>query len=249
MGTIRCKIGGGRADGIGSVSHQHVEPARAGTVSGQFSGQLADVKVTGRVPMHVLPRYWMKRGPWPGNRYRRIIRGGLMTGTDEYTRVGYVVLLHKIPLVDSDSSHITRASCCRTDFRIPPSWRAVYVSPRSGRKPAIEIVRIRQHSQADLVQVAEANGAPSLFPRFIEGGQEHRGENANNGDDDKEFDQRECGRSCRSSTKNDAWASLHTVSQTSVKCHVIELITNQQRSKVKTLYFNFVTASIADNSW
>jgi len=35
---------------------------------------------------------------------------------------------------------------------------------------------------------------PSLFPRLVESGQQHRGENADNGDDDKKFDQREGGR-------------------------------------------------------
>src|ERR1017187_1131119 len=197
MGTVRCEIGSTRVHRIRSVSHQHIEPARAGTVWRQFRGQLADVKVTGRVPVHILPRDRMRRGNIPSNRYRLATGSGSVTGTDEYTGVRHIMLLNEVPLVDGDTSYIAVTAPPCTDLGIPPICRSIHVSPRSCRKPAIEIVRIRQHSQADLMQVANANGAPSLFPRLVERGQEHRGENADDGDDDKEFDQGEGSSSCR----------------------------------------------------
>ena len=60
-----------------------------------------------------------------------------------------------------------------------------------GRQIALVVARVHGHACAELLHVADAVDGIGLVARFREGGEEHGGENRDDGDDDQQLDQRE----------------------------------------------------------
>ena len=59
------------------------------------------------------------------------------------------------------------------------------------REPVVLVVGIEDLREADLLEVVDAFDGARLFSRLCQGGQEHGGQNGDDGDHDQEFDERE----------------------------------------------------------
>jgi hypothetical protein len=128
-----------------------------------------------------------------------------MTGTDKHSRAANVVVPNEEPRHGRESSCVvkgrgTTAGTPDTGFTLKKHSTRFIVDGFRAWEPTIVVVCVHDHSLADLAEVAQAQGASAFFTGLIQSRQEHRGENADDGDDDQELDQGEGGASCRSST-------------------------------------------------
>lgn len=99
-----------------------------------------------------------------------------------------IMFLHKYSGPRLDVKGVVNSTRRLTDLRIQErATRLTCGKVTESGKVAIVVIRVHDHGCRDLAEVAQAGGASSLFPRFIQRRQEHRGENADDRDDDKEF--------------------------------------------------------------
>src|SRR5579871_1072194 len=95
------------------------------------------------------------------------------------------------PHLDVDGIIDGTRSCAYVRVEVRPtciiSWRSRRHIQRW--EPPVVVIGVHDHCGSDLFEITHANCAATFFAGLIQGRQKHRGEYADDGDDDEEFDQ------------------------------------------------------------
>jgi hypothetical protein len=76
------------------------------------------------------------------------------------------------------------------ELLVPVTGAEAEVGFVGGERPAGIVIGIGRHGEADLLEVVQAGSGSSSVTRLRQRGQQHRSEDRNDGNDDKQFDER-----------------------------------------------------------
>ena len=75
--------------------------------------------------------------------------------------------------------------------RIGPGVKGTLTAGPMPGKEAVVVLNVEGRVFAQRAEVVDAGGLLAVFPRLLQGGQKHGGQDGDDGDDDQQFDERE----------------------------------------------------------